>query len=180
MEPIDLPNGRSLRPVVLGDLDEIHALICEQRDHLAPWMPWARQPKDETAAFLAQAVEQETRDEGVQLAITERGRIIGVCGFHAVNRRDLSTSLGYWLAAPAQGQGTVTLAVEAMLELAFGEWGMHRAEIRAAVGNARSRSVPERLGFTQEGVLREAERFADRYKDLVVYSLLAPEWRART
>ena len=56
---------------------------------------------------------------------------------------------------------------------------MHRVELQAAVGNARSRAVAERLGFVHEGVLREAERFANRYADLDVFSVLAPEWRSR-
>ena len=56
--------------------------------------------------------------------------------------------------------------------------GLHRVEIRAAEDNLRSRAIPERLGFEQEGVLREAERVGERYHDLVVYGLMASEWQA--
>ena len=73
----------------------------------------------------------------------------------------------------------MTLALSALVEHAFGASGLHRVELRAAVGNARSMAVAERLGFVHEGVLREAERFASRYADLDVFSVLAPEWRRR-
>ena len=36
--------------------------------------------------------------------------------------------------------------------------------------------IPERLGFREEGVRREAERIGERYNDLAVYAMLAPEW----
>jgi ribosomal-protein-serine acetyltransferase len=55
----------------------------------------------------------------------------------------------------------------------------HRISIRAGTANTRSRAIPERLGFREEGVRRDAERSGDRYRDLVVYALLAPEWTSR-
>jgi ribosomal-protein-serine acetyltransferase len=48
--------------------------------------------------------------------------------------------------------------------------------IRVAPDNARSRAIPERLGFTEEGVMREAGRSALGHHDLVVYGLLDREW----
>jgi ribosomal-protein-serine acetyltransferase len=51
-------------------------------------------------------------------------------------------------------------------------------EIHCAPENRRSRAIPERLGFKQEGILRE-EMFIDgRYLDSVVYAMLEDEWRA--
>jgi len=47
----------------------------------------------------------------------------------------------------------------------------------SAPENARSRAIPERLGFTQEGTLRQVERVGDRDLDNVVYAMLAEDWK---
>lgn len=49
-------------------------------------------------------------------------------------------------------------------------------EIRAGVRNTRSRAIPERLGFVQEGIERGAERGSRGFYDVVVYSMLEDEW----
>jgi ribosomal-protein-serine acetyltransferase len=49
-------------------------------------------------------------------------------------------------------------------------------EIRCGVDNARSRAIPERLGFREEGELLEAERVGDRWVDLSLYAMLAADW----
>jgi len=73
----------------------------------------------------------------------------------------------------------VTRACRALIDRGFGELRLHRITIHAAPDNARSRAVPERLGFTQEAVLRGAGKTAMGYVDLVVYSMLDQEWQAR-
>ena len=177
---ITLDESRFLRPLTEADLDELWAVVEANRAYLAPWMPWAeRGGREETAAFVRDAQAQAARDDGFHAGIVENGAIVGVAGFHPLNRVNRAIELGFWLAEDAQGRGTMTLAVAALVGHAFHEWGVHRVEIRAAVDNVRSRAIPERLGFTQEGVLRDAERFGERYVDLVVYSLLAPEWAAQ-
>lgn len=64
-----------------------------------------------------------------------------------------------------------------MSELGFEELGLHRIVIRAGVGNARSRAIPERLGFTRAGIAREAARGSGGFYDPVVSSLLEHGWR---
>ena len=100
--------------------------------------------------------------------------MIGAAGFAGIDWVARATSVGYWLSEEHQGRGLMTRAVKALVDHAFGELELHRVEIQAAADNLRSRAIPERLGFQEEGTLREAERVGGRYHDLVVYGLLAP------
>lgn len=169
-----------VRPLATEDAPELHALIEANRDHLARWMPWAAgQTIDGTERFLAEAEEQLDREDGFQAKIEPEGEVVGVVGFHSVDWINRSTSLGYWLSAGAQGRGTMTTIVGALLDHAFYEWELHRVEIHCAPENSRSRAIPERLGFREEARLRETERIGDRYLDSVVYGLLQAEWGSR-
>jgi len=49
--------------------------------------------------------------------------------------------------------------------------------LRTSVDNVRSRAVAERLGFTFEGVLPGALRFARRTDDVALYHVTATDWR---
>ena len=88
--------------------------------------------------------------------------------------------MGYWLAAPAQGHGIMTRAVAALVQHALETWHLQRVEIRAATDNKRSRAIPGRLGFTEEGVVYSAERVGHRLLDQVVYGMPADEWLRRS
>jgi ribosomal-protein-serine acetyltransferase len=52
---------------------------------------------------------------------------------------------------------------------------LNRIEIRVKVGNKRSKSIPEKLGFQLDGVLRQSELFDGMYYDVEIYGLLAED-----
>ena len=175
-----LPGGGHLRLFEESDAEEMYALVDRNRAHLEPWMPWVplvHSPADQLE-FIRATRRQIADNDGFQVAIvTAGGALAGTVGFHRVSWLNRATSIGYWLAADQQGRGTMTQAVGALVDHAFGAWGLHRIEIGAAVDNARSRAIPVRLGFREEGVRRAAERHRDRYLDLVVYGLLSTDPR---
>jgi len=179
MLPLDLPGGCRLRLVQEDDAEAIYRVVDANRAFLAEWLPWVHASSLETIAeFIGRARRQADDDNGFQaLIVDESGAAAGFIGYHAVDWYNRTTSLGYWLAEGRQGRGTMTEAVRALTTHAFENWQLNRVEIRVAVGNARSAAIPERLGFTKEGVLRQAERHGDEFKDNVVYSMLADEWR---
>jgi ribosomal-protein-serine acetyltransferase len=171
---IPISDELHLRSLEEADAEEVYRLVDANRAFLAERMPWAaEQDLERTANFIRAAQQRQAAGDGFETAIVLDGRIAGCAGFPGVDWVARATSIGYWLAEEHQGRGLMTRAVSALIEHAFGEWKLHRVEIRAAATNMRSRAIPERLGFEQEGVLREAELVGGRYQDLVVYGLLA-------
>jgi ribosomal-protein-serine acetyltransferase len=175
-----LPVDRDLLIQPLGERDvpELFRLTDDNRLHLRRWLPWldgVRTPAD-TRAFVARARACLRAREELHAGIRAEGVLIGVIGLHRVDWDNRATSMGYWLAAAWQGRGVMTRACRTFTTYALRDLGLHRVEIRCAVGNARSRGIPERLGFTVEGTLREAEWLYDHFVDLVVYGMLARDW----
>lgn len=168
-----------LRLLEDDDAEELYGVIAANREYLSRWMPWAPdQTLEGTLEFIRASRRQFGQNQGFQAAIVEDQRIVGVLGFHRLDWENRLTSIGYWIAEPAQGRGTVTRAVSKLVEHAVRVWKLNRVEIHAAVDNERSRAIPLRLSFREEGVLRQAERVGDRFVDHVVYAMLADEWPA--
>jgi ribosomal-protein-serine acetyltransferase len=175
----ELPGGYALRLLEESDADELYAVIDANREHLEPWMPWVEhehEPAD-VLPFIRATRRQIADNDGLQTAIVDpEGRIVGMVGVHNVDWPNRKTSIGYWLARGEQGRGTMTAAVRVYVNHAFATWKLNRIMIQAAVENTRSRAIPERLGFREEGILREVERVGARVLDGVVYALLAADW----
>jgi ribosomal-protein-serine acetyltransferase len=177
MDPLPIAPNAVLRPFEESDAAELTAAVAANREHLAPWLPWAASHGfEDSVSFLARKRAQVEANDGFEGAIVLDGRIVGAAGFHGVDWLNRSTSIGYWLAADAVGRGLMTGAVRALVDHAFGVWDLHRVVIEAVVDNARSRAVPERLGFREEAVLREAKLIRGRYEDAVLYAMLASDW----
>lgn len=165
------------------DADELARLVTANEAHLRPWMPWVdgARPTSQLAFIETRALPGLAIADGFECALVEDGRMIGAAGVHDVNAPSRRGSIGYWIDKDSQGNGYVTKAVSAILDRCFtapvlaGE-PFERLDIFAEVDNLRSRAVPERLGFTFEGVLRRHRHNGTRYADFAVYSLLRGEY----
>jgi ribosomal-protein-serine acetyltransferase len=161
---------------------EATALIRENLAYLKEWLPWVRDDYSvgDSAEFFRRNLQQFAANEGFSAQIVYRGRYAGNIGFNRIDWANRKTEVGYWLAAGFQGRGIVTRACRAFVGHAFDVLGLNRVEIYCGVGNVRSRRIPERLGFKREGVLRRAEWLHDHFIDLVLYSMLADEWKEKS
>jgi len=155
----------------------LYNLIEANRDHLRQWLPWVDitvTPRD-SQMWIQGALKQFADNRELHAGIWWQDSLAGVIGGR-FNWQHQYAILGYWLGADFQGKGLVTRACQAMVNHCFSSLGLNRVEIRCATENLRSRAIPQRLGFKQEGVIREAEFLYDHYVDHVVYGLLAREW----
>jgi ribosomal-protein-serine acetyltransferase len=177
VEPLPIAGGAVLRPWEPSDAEELTAVIAANREHLQRWLPWAGSHGfEDSVDYLARKRAQVEANDGFEGAIALDGRIVGGAGFHGVDWINRSTSIGYWLTAAAQGRGLMSGAVRALLAHAFETLELHRVVIEVVVDNARSRAIPERLGFREEAVLREAKLIGGRYEDAALYAMLASDW----
>ena len=163
------------------DAQALFDLTDQNREHLRPWLIWVDNIEtiSDAERYIRSSLGQFVENNGFQTGIWYRGTLSGIIGYQGVDWVNRSTTLGYWVGASCQGKGLVTKACGALIDWAFREWHLNRVEIRCATENTRSRSVPERLGFTQEGTLRGAEWLYGDFADLAVYGMLADEWREK-
>ena len=68
--------------------------------------------------------------------------------------------------------------MQTTLEACFDGWGVHRVGVRVEEGNERALALYRRLGFKEEGRLRQAAFRDGRHADVLLFSLLAEEWSA--
>ncbi|MFN4244105.1 MAG: GNAT family N-acetyltransferase [Tepidisphaerales bacterium] len=178
MDPIPLTADALIRPIAPGDIEPLHALVCANRERLRPWFNWLKDDHQlaDTAGFVEHCLRRADNNDGVECVFVVSGRLAGVVGYHPVCWPHRRTAIGYWIDTGHEGRGLVTRAVAALLDHAFDRWGLHRIEITADVNNRRSRAVPERLGFTFEGVRKDYMYRHGRFHDEAVYVMLAPDW----
>lgn len=160
--------------------EEYFALIERNRDYLQEWI--AVEAYEGSVELLRVSMKQHllqfVEGSGYHLGIWYQEALVGLLDYR-LNGRNRSAELGYWLDATLQGKGIVTQACRTMVRHAFEVHQVHKVVISCAIDNPRSRAVAERLGFVQEGILRQAGRLYDRYVDMVFYGLLVDEWCTR-
>jgi ribosomal-protein-serine acetyltransferase len=71
-----------------------------------------------------------------------------------------------------QGKGIITKSCKAIIDFSFLDLHLNRIEIKCGTENFKSKTIPEKLNFTQEGIIRQGELLYDKFIDLNLYSLL--------
>lgn len=175
---IAVDDGVELRPWRLEDAELLYVTVVANRERLEEWLPWPStiQSAADEAAFIRQTIDWMSKGEGLGCAIIVDRELAGGIGVHKIDQVNKSAEIGYWLADGFVGRGVMSRSTQALTSFAFEELGLHRVVIRAATGNARSRAIPMRLGYTHEGTERESQVLNGEFIDLESYSMLAPDW----
>jgi RimJ/RimL family protein N-acetyltransferase len=105
------------------------------------------------------------------------GEFLGTVGLMHIDRRNRSAELGISIARPEEwGKGYGTEAALLMLRHAFEELNLHRVFLRVYEYNARGQKSYAKLGFVEEGRMRQAHYRHGAYHDVLLMSVLADEF----
>jgi len=178
-QPLEIDSELHLKPVALADAPELFDLVDKNRAHLKQWLPWLdfNQTVADSTSFIERSIKLADEGAGLVTLIMHKDRICGVIGFNRIDSLHKTCEIGYWLAETQQKLGLISRSARALIQYAFNDLKMNRISIAVAVHNSKSRAIPERLGFSVEGISREAEWLYDHFVDHVQYSLLRREWK---
>jgi ribosomal-protein-serine acetyltransferase len=178
---LELDDGIYLRHLTLGDAPIVFRTVDENREALRRWLPWVDTTGSvaDTIRFLQHSEAQRLEGTALVYGLWSELDFCGTIGLHAIDLNNSNAQIGYWLSPAAQGRGTMTQACAAVLGISFEILGLERMEIRCGTGNFKSCAIPQRLGFTLEGIARRLVRLPGGFEDFCIYSLLLEDYRAK-
>lgn len=169
-------DGLLLRPYRPDDSRTLAAAARESAESVGAWLPWCHADYSDAEAdeWIARCAEGWRTGEHYAFAAFDAAtaQFLGSVGLNQRNRPHNFMNLGYWIRASQQGHGFAARSARLVADFGFGQVGLTRIEIIAALGNHASRRVAEKAGAAFEAVARN--RLVDRGRpiDGAVYALV--------
>jgi [ribosomal protein S5]-alanine N-acetyltransferase len=168
-----------LRGLTVDDAADLYPIHADEevmrhfgaapKESVAEAVTWIQGYREEEEAFRWGIVPRESLT-----ADAPRGHIVGTCGFHAWDLGHHRIDVGYELARDWR-QGVMSEVLPAAIRAAFIVLPVNRVQALVEPENVASRRLLEKLGFREEGLLREYERAFGRYFDLLMFAVLRSE-----
>jgi RimJ/RimL family protein N-acetyltransferase len=183
LEKFEMPeiiesNNFRLEKININRVEELFKTVDNNREYIMPflgWVPYVNEVQD-SADFIDRELEKWSENKAFVYMIidNESNKLAGLVDVHNVKLKNKSAEFGYWLSKNHSKKGFMTNSVKAMEEVLFSK-GFHRLVIRAVDTNMNSRNVAIRLGYKEEGILRDNEYLYDRFVNQVLYSKLSTD-----
>jgi RimJ/RimL family protein N-acetyltransferase len=170
-----------LRPFRRRDVDSIHEAVKASIDDLQVWLPWASRNYSRLVSqqFVRESIAAWSEGRAFDFTVRrpeDPQRHLGNVSIWHTSRQNRVGEIGYWVRSDETRRGVCTESVAHLLQIAFQELGLHRVTLRIADGNRASDRIAEKLGFLEEGVLREDVKIGDHWVDHTLWGLLNREW----
>lgn len=160
------------------DKDSQDLLALYSDEAVVQYMPFTPFESEEDArgemSWYAKIFKEHT---GLRWMIEDREscRVIGTCGFLNYENVHNRAEVGYDLHSDYWGRGVMTEVARAVLHFGFMRMQLNKIEAKVEPENEASIRLLHKLGFQQEGVLRQHEFEKGRYIDLAVFAQLKSE-----
>jgi RimJ/RimL family protein N-acetyltransferase len=164
------------------DLDAYHDM--QSREEVVRYLYWGPQSREEASERLERMKHLTSLDSeraAIRLAVVlpESGVLVGDVSLWRTSEEHAQGEIGFVIHPDHQGHGYAAEACAVLLEMGFGQLGLHRVIGRADSRNIGSVRLMERLGMRREALFRENEFVKGEWSDEVWYAILASEWQPR-
>lgn len=165
--PLQIETDRLIlrAPLQAGEGNVVKQAIKDSFSELKQWLQLFQSipTVEETEIILRNAHIDFLKRESFRYLIYYKGTndFIGTASLHGINWKISKCEIGYWINTQFSGNGYMTEAVSELTNLGFQLLKFRRIEIRCESSNTKSRTIPEKLGFELEGILRNEDLSAD-------------------
>ncbi|MCD6550090.1 GNAT family N-acetyltransferase [bacterium] len=105
---------------------------------------------------------------------------IGNCGFHKIDFRNQRAELGIFIGEKEYwGKGYGTEALELLISYGFTQLNLHSIASLVVSSNERSVRLHKKLGFKEQGRMRQRVFLDNQFKDMIYFDMLKSEWFQR-
>lgn len=157
----------------------IFDLVSKNRNYLREWLNWVdyMQTVDFIKSFINGSKQRNHNGSEFAFVIIENEIVVGRIGVYKIDNQNKIGEIGYWVGENFQGKGIVATSCKGLLSFCFNELNLNRIEIKCGTENYKSQTIPKRLNFEKEGIIRQGELVNNRFIDLNFYSLLKNDWK---
>lgn len=169
-------------------------LVSYDPSYLPVFMEWRNQPlsirHNPLEPRRSEEIGRGLAGEGSNLAVLARfasyrwfvmldKEPVGTVSLKNISHSMGYAEIGYGIAQSHHGKGIATAAVGLLVEKVFRETSLRKLIAYIHVENGASRRVLQKLGFREEGFLREHYLIQGQPVDEILFALLRREWESR-
>ena len=178
---ITVNDNIKLQTLVPEHAEELYELILASKEHLQRWLPWVKNVDsiNYIENFIQETILRSDNKTEFAFVIFYKETMAGRIGLYHLQQQNKIGEIGYWLGKDYVGKGIIGQCCAAIIDYGFEVAELNRIVIKSGTENTESFRIPEKLGFTKEGILRQAELLDEGFIDLNLYSLLKSEWTQR-
>ncbi len=172
-------NNVRLRPLEFNDMESLYTWMSNIEFGLwGGWTPVIEAPlsRDAFRPVFEQHLAQ-TKEDQVMLGIEFEKRLVGFVQLVRIDHRMRRAGIGIGIGEKnIWGQGIGKTALRILLDYAFMVKGLERVYAEVFSFNQRSRRLMERVGFQQEGLLRQHDIHNGVRQDTYIFGMLKSEF----
>jgi RimJ/RimL family protein N-acetyltransferase len=165
---------RAMRP---DDAPAIFEMFSHP-DVMRYWSSLSMQTLGEAQSYIEHMNAYITEHDALTWGLARQtdDTLIGMATLFSLSPQNRRAEMGYALTRSAWGQGYMHEALTALVAYAFGPLDLIRIEADIDPRNTASQRALERLGFIQEGLLRDRWIVNGEISDTGFYGLLRRDW----
>ena len=160
-------------------VNDIFMLVQNNKEYLAEYLDWVDETKSPEVILenTKKALRDYSEKTGIGYVIKVDGKIVGRISLWEVSTKTKTFEIGYWISQEYTKKGIMTECTKVVINTGFKWFGSEKIEINCVVDNIASNRIAQKLGFTHEGIKRNAIKLRGKVYNMNRYGLLKSEWK---